>query len=215
MLQPVFRTPRNDRIGVTIGMLTLALSMAAFFATRRLQERRSVRSRARPRRAVMTINRPLSDVYHYWRRVRNFPEFMPHLASVTSDNARASHWVLRGEKLAWDVELVEDVPETRIGWRSAPEAEVTHEMTVEFARSPGGRGTEVRVDVIFQPAGGAVGTLLAKAFGSDPVQTMQSDLRRLKQLMETGEVPTTVGQPTGKRSLVGMVLEPLEHGAQS
>jgi uncharacterized membrane protein len=122
-----------------------------------------------------------------------------HLASVTRLDARLSHWVVRehGRTLEWDAEIVEDRPSALVAWRSLPEATVPNEGRLELAPAPGGRGTEVRLSMAYRPPGGPLAELLAKALGADPSAQMREDLRRLKQLLETGEIPTTEGQPAG------------------
>jgi uncharacterized membrane protein len=167
--------------------------------------------------AVITINRGAGDVYAFWRRLENLPLFMPHLRSVEVIDERWSQWCANalGTTIQWRAEIVSDEPERRIAWRSVEDADVPNEGEVTFRPAPGGRGTEVRVRMAYSPPAGAVGAAFAKLLGSDPGKRMMSDLRRLKQILETGEIPTTVGQTRGARSLVGAVLEPLEQGSQS
>ncbi len=167
--------------------------------------------------AVITINRGVSDVYAFWRRLENLPLFMPHLRSVEVVDERWSQWCASalGTTLQWRAEIVSDEPDRRIAWRSVEDADVPNEGEVAFRPAPGGRGTEVRVRMAYSPPAGAVGAAFAKILGSDPGQRMRGDLRRLKQILETGEIPTTVGQTRGARSLLGAVLEPLEQGSQS
>lgn len=167
--------------------------------------------------AVITINRGVGDVYAFWRRLENLPLFMPHLRSVEVIDERWSHWIASalGTTIEWRAEIVTDEPERRIAWRSVEDADVPNEGEVAFRPAPGGRGTEVRVRMAYSPPAGAVGAAFAKLLGSDPGQRMVSDLRRLKQILETGEIPTTVGQTRGGRSVLGAMLEPLEQGSQS
>jgi uncharacterized membrane protein len=44
---------------------------------------------------------------------------------------------------------------------------------------------------------------IARLLGEEPHLQINEDLRRFKQLIETGEVASTVGQPSGPRSLLG------------
>lgn len=167
--------------------------------------------------AVITINRGIADVYAFWRRLENLPLFMPHLRSVEVIDERWSQWCAEvlGTTIAWRAEIVADEPDRRIAWRSAADADVPNEGEVAFRTAPGGRGTEVRVRMAYSPPAGAVGAAFAKMLGSDPAQRMRGDVRRLKQILETGEIPTTVGQTRGARSLLGAALAPLEQGSQS
>jgi len=169
------------------------------------------------RTAMITINRPPADVYRFWRRLENLPRFMPHLESVASRDDRMSHWVIAalGTRLEWDAEITDDVMDARIAWRSVGDADVASSGEVSFTPAPGGRGTEVRVSMTYDPPAGTLGRFFAKLLGQDPGQQLHQDLRRLKQLVETGEIVTTQGQPSGRRGFGDRALETLEPGGRS
>jgi uncharacterized membrane protein len=155
-------------------------------------------------KSAVTIKRPVEDVYRYWRDLSNLPSFMIHLASVQPiDNGR-SHWTANapaGRTVEWDAEVVEDKPNQRIAWRSLEGSQVRNSGAVSFTPAPGGGGTEVRVELSYDPPGGALGKVVAKLFGEEPQQQISDDLRRLKQVLETGEVVRSEGSPEGTRSL--------------
>ena len=151
-------------------------------------------------RRTMSINKPVEEVYAFWRDFENLPRFMRHLESVTCDGLRRSHWVARapaGRRVSWDAEIVDERPNELIAWRSLEDADVRNAGTIEFERGSGGRGTTLRVSLTYAPPGGKFAAVIAKLFGEEPSQHVQDDLRRLKQLMEAGEVPTVEGQPRG------------------
>jgi uncharacterized membrane protein len=155
---------------------------------------------------TVTINSAAYELYHFWKNLENLPLFMQHLESVSEVNDRVSHWVAKapaGTSVEWDAEIVDDQPERRIGWRTLPDSQVTHEGMVSFEPATGGRGTIVRVEMLYVPPAGKVGVWIARLFGEEPALQVADDLRRLKQLLETGEVATTVGQSAGKRSMFG------------
>lgn len=161
----------------------------------------SAASRAEGRATVnLTVARPRSEVYDYWRRLDQLPRFMNHLRQVNVMDERRSRWEAElpgAGSVSWESELVEDEPETRLAWRSLPDSDVAHYGTVRFADAPGGRGTEVYVSVTFRPrasAAAAVAAALIPAFE----EVLQADMRRFKQLMEAGEVATTEGQPAAR-----------------
>jgi uncharacterized membrane protein len=166
-------------------------------------------SAAAPRIAVthtITINSAPDELYRFWKNLENLPLFMEHLESVSEVNERVSHWIAKapaGVSVEWDAEIVDDQPERSIGWRTLPGSQVKHEGMVSFEPAAGGRGTIVRVDMLYVPPAGKVGVWIARMFGEEPALQVADDLRRLKQLLETGEVATTLGQPAGKRSLFG------------
>jgi uncharacterized membrane protein len=151
---------------------------------------------------AVTINRPASQLYSFWRNFKQLPAFMNHLVSVTcSIDGRYSHWVAKapaGWTAEWDAEVITDIPNERIGWRTLGKGDVVSAGSVAFRETPG-RGTEVRVNLQYEPPAGKVGAAVAWVLGHEPTQTIREDLRRFKQLMETGEVPTTKGQPRGNR----------------
>jgi len=154
----------------------------------------------------ITINASPDTVYGFWRNLENLPLFMRHVESVSATNDKTSHWVVRapgGTTVEWDAEIVEDREAEQLSWRTLPDSEVLHEGTVIFEAAPAGRGTIVRVELNYEPPGGLVGRQIAKVFGQEPEQQVKDDVRRLKQLIETGEVATTDGQSHGARSLLG------------
>jgi uncharacterized membrane protein len=155
---------------------------------------------------TVTINSTPDELYHFWKNLENLPLFMEHLESVSEVNDRVSHWVAKapaGTSVEWDAEIVDDQPDRSIGWRTLPDSQVTHEGMVSFEPASGGRGTIVRVEMLYVPPAGKVGVWIARMFGEEPALQVADDLRRLKQLLETGEVATTLGQPSGKRSMFG------------
>jgi uncharacterized membrane protein len=148
----------------------------------------------------VTIDRSPQDLFKFWRNFENLPRFMANLVSVTTHGDR-SHWVARGpmgKQVGWDAEIITEEPNRRIGWRSLEGSEVATAGSVHFTPAPGGRGTEVKVEMKYEPPAGKVGALIAKLFGEDPERQIREDLLRFKQLMETGEIPTTAGQPSSR-----------------
>jgi len=158
----------------------------------------------------ISVNRSLDDCYLFWHDFQNFPRFMKHLDSVQLTGENRSHWKAAGPaetSLRWDAEVTVDQPSQLLAWHSVPDAEIEHAGTVAFERAPGGRGTIVRVQLRYRPPVGASGDgLIDKLFGDDPERQIDEDLRRFKALLETGEIPTTEGQPSGRRSPIARLL---------
>lgn len=146
-----------------------------------------------------TVMRPREEVYAFWRDLENLPRFMHHLEHVENTTPGRSRWTARapGGTVEWDAEIVEDAPNQRIAWRSLPGADVPNSGTVSFVDAPGDRGTEVRVVLGYEPPGGSAGAKVAKIFGEEPSQQIRDDLRRFKQVMETGEVVLSDGSLGG------------------
>jgi uncharacterized membrane protein len=147
----------------------------------------------------VTINRPRQEVYEFWRDLEQLPTFMIHLEAVTSTGDRRSHWVAKapGGRVEWDAEITEDRPGEIIAWQSVTGSDVPNGGSVRFTDAPADRGTEIHVDLRYDPPAGSAGTKVAKLFGEDPQQQLRDDLRRFKQVMETGEVVRSDGSLEG------------------
>ena len=149
---------------------------------------------------AVTINRPRDEVYQFWRGLTNLPRFMAHVQSVVWTGHRRSHWVVAapaGQRIEWDAEIVEDRPNELISWRSVDSSEIRHNGSVRFIDAPGDRGTEIQVDLRYGAPAGQIGVTIAKLFGEEPTQQIRDDLRRFKQVMETGEVVRSEGSLEG------------------
>ena len=149
------------------------------------------------------IDRPPEDLYTYWHDFTNLPSFMKHVISVEVTGERRSHWLVTGpagSTVEWDAEITEDTPHRLIAWRTLEGSDVDHSGQVRFEPAPGKRGTVVTVDMQYRPPAGTLGSAIATWFGENPEHSVKMDLRRFKQVMETGEVMTTEGQPAGRQA---------------
>ena len=147
---------------------------------------------------TVTINAPRQALYAFWRDFRNLPLFMENIESVHVFDERRSHWVVKGpadSTVEWDAVIVEDVPGESIAWSTTDEAEVPNSGRIEFHDTTNGRGTQVTVNIVYDPPVGKLGKAVAKLFGREPTIQARQDLRRFKQLMETGEIPTSAMNP--------------------
>jgi uncharacterized membrane protein len=150
---------------------------------------------------AVTINRSPEELYGCWRDFSRLPAFMSHLVSVRPIDHRRSHWVAKapaGRQVEWDAEIINDIPNELIAWRTLENADVVSAGSVRFRLAENRRGTEVRVRLQYDPPAGRLGAAVAWLLGNEPSQQIREDLRRFKQLLETGEVPTTKGQPRGQ-----------------
>lgn len=147
----------------------------------------------------VTILRPASDLYRFWRKLENLPRIMPGLRSVESRGGGRSHWVAEGPTGAveWDAVIVKDESDLVISWQSVPGSEVDTAGSVHFRAAPGDRGTEVKVVLRYNPPLGKIGAALAWLTSHDPELEVREGLRRFKREMEIGRQPTTEGQPRG------------------
>jgi uncharacterized membrane protein len=136
---------------------------------------------------TMTINRPVEDVYRFWRDLSNLPRCMQHLESVTPLGNGRSHWIAKGPagmRVEWDAEIINEEENRVIGWRSLEQADVVSAGSVNFRECDG--GTEIVVRLQYSPPAGRMGALIARLFGEEPSQQIQEDLHRVKQCLESG-----------------------------
>lgn len=157
---------------------------------------------------ILTVFKPIDEVYRFWRNFENLPRFMSHLKSVKSSGERFSEWTARaplGTSVSWHAEITDERENQYIVWRSLPGSDIENVGSVQFRQAPGDRGTEITVSLQYNPPAGKLGNAFAYIFGRAPDQQIREDLRHFKQLMECGEIPTTEGQPHGRRSIIGKV----------
>jgi uncharacterized membrane protein len=156
--------------------------------------RRSLSSDIGAERSIV-IDRSPEEVYRFWQNFENFPKFMRHVEAVQRTGDRRSHWRVTapaGGTVEWDAEIVEDRPNSLIVWRTLGEADVDMVGSVTFDPAPGGRGTIVRVETEYASPGGTFAADAARLLGEEQEQQLYDDLRRLKQLIETGVITQSV-----------------------
>ncbi len=142
-------------------------------------------------RESVTLNRPIAELYHFWRDLEHLPQFMRHLESVQRITDTISHWRARGPAgtiLEWDAEIINEVPHQVIGWRSLEGSQVVSAGSVNFAEDEAGRGTRVTVHLQYSPPGGKIGAAVARLFGRDAATEIREDLQRFKRMVESEQV---------------------------
>jgi uncharacterized membrane protein len=145
----------------------------------------------------VTINQPIEILYRFWRNLENLPRFMRHLESVERVTDTLSRWRAKGPGgsiVEWNAEIINEVPNQVIGWRSIEGSEVVSAGSVNFDDAGRGQGTRVRVRLQYSPPGGKIGAVVAKLMGRDAATEIREDLRQFKQVLESGELPTSRGQ---------------------
>lgn len=143
----------------------------------------------------VTVNRPPRDLYGFWRDFENLPHFMEHLESVKTLDGTRSHWKVKGpagSAVEWDAEIINDQEGRLIAWRSLDAADVGNAGSVRFEPIDGGRATEVKVTLEYDPPAGALGVAFARLFGEEPAQQVADDLRRFKEFVESRESLTNL-----------------------
>ncbi|WP_091556051.1 SRPBCC family protein [Micromonospora pattaloongensis] len=188
------------RMRLTYTMAALAgITMIDLYTAMRATRGRRMKDGTRVQASV-TVNRRVDEVYRFWHDFQNLPRFMHHLESVQVIGDRRSRWTAKapaGRTVDWEAEIVDDRPNEMIMWRSVDGAKVPNSGCVRFVPAAGGRGTEVRIELGYSVPGGAMTANMAKIFGENPGQQVCDDLRRFKQVIETGEVVRSDGSPHG------------------
>jgi uncharacterized membrane protein len=132
------------------------------------------------------------DLFRFWRNFENLPRFMNNLKIVTVKDTKQSHWIAKtigNIDVEWDAEIIAEIPNQMISWKTLDGSDVAHAGSVWFHPSPTGRGTEVRVQLIYDPPGGKLAELITWLFGEDPKQQIREDLVRFRDLMEGPDSP--------------------------
>jgi uncharacterized membrane protein len=152
----------------------------------------------------IAIDKSPEELYAFWRDFQNLPLFMTNLESVIRVDERRSHWVVKGignAKVEWDAEIYNEKVDELIAWRSLENADVVNAGSVRFQKGPMGHGSYVRVAMNYNPPAGKLGATMAHLLGGEPAQLIKEDLRRLKQIMEAGEIATIDGQTSGRAQI--------------
>ena len=147
-----------------------------------------------------TIRKPAAEIYEFWRDLKNLAQVIKHPVTITTLNENESHWVVSapaGQKVEWDALVINDEPGKLIAWRSVEGGDVDNAGSVRFEPAPGDEGTEVTVALEYNPPAGKIGAALAKLTRDSASSQVYDALRRLKALLEAGEIPTTEGQSVG------------------
>lgn len=163
---------------------------------------------------LQTIGADRHSLYQLWRDVTNAPKFQEYVISVEPKSATRSTWTFgdpedpKGKRLSYDTEVYEDIPGEKIAWRSV-DTEFEEQGEVHFEDAPGGRGTRVTLLENMRTPGGRLTLAAAALARRSPRQIVIEDLRHFKELAESGEIPSVVGNPHGPRGFVGSVKERL------
>ena len=150
---------------------------------------------------TVTINRPRAELYAFWRDFRNLARFLENIERVDISDDRRSHWVIKapaGRTVEWDSQITEDEPDRLIAWESVA-GDIKNTGRIEFSDAAPGRGTLVNATIVYDPPAGEIGKLIATLFQKEPKLQARRDLRRFKQLMETGEISTSAAPDAGPR----------------
>lgn len=206
------RGSRSGSAPLAWGLLAAAAGVVGAIALSRRGDTIRHRPEDAPRRArrredtgslrvvgrTVTVARPRDEVYRAWRDFSRFPDFMENVVSVVPLDETRSRWTVEGpggSTVEFVSRIVEDQPGEHIAWRSEEGASVPNAGRITFRDAPADRGTEVDLTITYDPPGGAIGAVIAKMFQREPNLQARRDLKRFKQLLETGEVATARTRP--------------------
>lgn len=201
----VYGLTRKSTLGVAIAGSGGAL---AYYGLR------SNSQRAESAYSSILLNCSPSDAFRFWRDFENLPRFMNHLESVVNIGERRLRWTMLGplgRRISWNTEITNEEENRSISWRSLPGSDLSVNGSVTFEAAPANRGTILTANVQYSAPAAAAAATAAKLIGKEPSFMMRQDLRRLKALIETGEIPTIEGQAHGPRSMftgVARVVNP-------
>jgi uncharacterized membrane protein len=191
LLRKALRQP-GARRARTAGALLATWGLALYDARTSLLARRDALALASaPVRRSITIARPAAAIFRMWRDFSHLSDFFPHVDFVDVIDEQTSRWRVRGatgDVLEWETVIVEERPDELLRWKSVDRASVATSGVLQLVPAPGGRGTEVHLEVQYHPPGGAVGRIIASLWSESPEQELDAALRRLKQRLETGGV---------------------------
>lgn len=192
---------RRDRLGIAIALLGGVVALRGARGHSDLYERmgvqafsgaegegNAIRGPAIRVDHAIVVDRPVDEVYRFWRDFENLPRFMDHLVSVERLPSGLYHWVAKAPvgTVEWEAEILEEQVPWLISWRSVEGSQVDNAGSVRFSPSDGG-GTEVRIEIAYKPPAGALGAVVARWLGEEPGVQVRDDLERFKQIVESGE----------------------------
>jgi uncharacterized membrane protein len=198
---------RSDRHGplATVAAAVAGITLVDLACARKLSRGGRADGRSVPRdRSIrieheISVGSPREECYRFWRAFENLPRFMSHLERVDVVDSRRSHWVANGPagtRVEWDAELVNDVPNQRIAWRSLEGSDVDSAGSVVFDETAPSGVTVVRVKMNYRPPAGVVGDTVAKLLGEDPETQVADDLRRFKWIVEASGGSAAAHRPS-------------------
>ena len=175
---------------------------------------KSVQARPQtPAQCTLTINTSPEEAYRFWKDFESMPQYMNHVESVQKTGENRYRWTAAGpmgKNISWEAAIDTDVPNEKITWRSLPGSDVQVNGSVVFRKAPDERGTLVTAKVQYFPNGASGGSAIANFLGKSASFLLRQDMRKIKAMIETGEIPTTEGQPHGRRGRMTGIMRALD-----
>lgn len=152
-------------------------------------------------RSITIEDHQPQDIYTFLKDFNHLKRFMKGVEEIRPLSNQQFHWKIRlktGLFVEWDVEIIEDVPNSMIRWHSLPQSNIDTKGVIWLTKAPNSTGTVVSISMDCDLPGGSVTGFAAIITGDDPNNLIQTNLHRLKAYLETGEIPTIQGQSSGR-----------------
>ena len=189
---------------VTAGVIASLLVILAFIGKTELDRRRHMQidptsSGKNQIEATVTIQRPVSEVFAFYRDFRNLPSFLGDVMEIEPTGPATSRWTIKGPfgiRVHWTTEVTEERTNELIRYETATSSATKTHWEIYF--SPGAEPGETQVREVMKAPGGRFAMDALALIGKFPAQEVSANLHRFKQLMETGRVTDTTYAVSGK-----------------
>ena len=140
-------------------------------------------------RVTSEINKPIFQVYAFWRNLENLPKFMSHLASVEEIDNVTSEWTAKGPmgvgQISWKAKIVKEEKGELLSWKSVEGSTIDNAGKVVF--KPSENGTIIDVTISYRAQLGTVGESAAKLLNPYFESMVKEDIESLKEYLESGQ----------------------------
>ena len=136
---------------------------------------------------AVTVNRPPAELFGFWRNPANLPRVIDFVESIEMVSETRARWCARGpagRAIEWDAEIINEIPNELIAWKSVGDADIPNAGSLRFRSAGDGQGTEVRIILEYEPPAGHLGAWVAKLVEANPDTQLRDALERFKQLAE-------------------------------
>ena len=151
--------------------------------------------------ASVTIHRPVDEVFALYRDFRNLPRFLGDVMAIEQIDSATTRWTIQGPlgiRLNWTIKVTEERTNELIRYETVISPGLRTYWEIHFA--PGTKAGEMEVREVMAPPFGRLGRAALALIGKFPTEEVTANLRRLKQLLETGKVTDTSYSVRGKFS---------------
>lgn len=146
---------------------------------------------------------PLENVFAFWGRYAEFPQYTKHVREVLELEEGRSRWRVIGPagiETTWNAIITKCVPNRELAWRTEPDSLVQHAGVLKF-RDTGDGTTTMHLKITYNPFAGVIGHGIVRLIGGDLKTLLEADLLRIKTVLDDGVIPRDVQQSTSQSIL--------------